>query len=612
MKRYIVFFALLFTSIISYSQKTFIEDYDLCAEEISEDSKKQFKKAYSFYKEGKYEKSFPLLKTLTEEEPEFASPYFLLGLIGVAKENSKMIEKYFPLVIEICPQYSHPLLYYHLGVIDYTYARYTQAINHFEQFLNFTLHNNKYSKMQHTAINYIQWSEFLDKGEKDRYPFIPQKIDNLNTKEDESKAFITLDEEQAFFIRKIKQRSKNEESFYQQTTFQTKEVLCQSYRTFNEETEQLEYEEGFPISELENQLHKPTKPSLTADNKQMYISILDKTSGKYQIYTSQNISGVWSEPQPIDIIVNQNTSNQIEPFITADGNTLYFSSDRVGGQGGYDIWVTNKSKNGSWLKPTNLGKRINTPLNEYSPYLHPDNNNFYFSSNGWKGYGELDLFYINLKDIKMKEPINIGQDINSEYSENEITLKKDGKTAYRTQWDSINKNYNIVTYQLPEKCRASEIHLLHLQITDKQIPAYNCKIDLYNLTENTNISYFTSNDSEQTTLALKPNDKYLIKIEKPQYAFSCTAIDKPHTLDSLSIEIKMIQFGETYPLQNNKLFLDEFVQYLKDNPRTRIQLLGKTEEAKEVQEYLLKNGLREDRVRLCTKQTSPTLSYIIE
>lgn len=612
MKRFLILFFLLIATSITYSQKNFIEDYDVCAEEVSEEAKKQFNKAYSYYKDGKSEKSFVILRELVEAEPDFASPHFLLGMIGVKRDNTKMIEKYFPLVVELCPEFSHPLLFYYLGMIEYSYERYDKSVVQFEKFLNETMHDNKYSQMQLTAINYIKWSEFLSEGEKNQYPFLPNKIGNVSTEQDESNPFISLDENTVLFVRKIKQRSKNEESFYQQTSFITKDVLCQANKEFNEDLEQWEYDEGFPISELENILHKPTKVSLTADNKLMYFSSMDKASGKYQIYSSKNVDGVWAEPENIGNIVNQTTANQIEPFISADGNTLYFVSDRTGGQGGYDIWVTHKSKNGSWLKPTNAGKRINTPLDEYSPCLYPDNESFYFASNGWKGFGQCDLFYINLQDINMKEPHNIGQSINSEKNENEIALQKDGKTAYRTEFDSIKRNYNIVTYELPEKCRASEIHLLNLQIVDKEIPAYNCKIDVYNLTDNTNISYYTAFDSERTCLALKPYDKYLIKIEKPSYAFSCTALNSPKDIETMSIEIKVLQSGEVYTLQNNKMFLDEFVQYLKENARLRIQLLGMQEETKEVQEYLLKSGIREDRVRLCTSQTSQTLSYIID
>jgi hypothetical protein len=96
----------------------------------------------------------------------------------------------------------------------------------------------------------------------------------------------------------------------------------------------------------------------------------------------------------------------------------------------------------------------------------------------------------------MKEPLNIGQEINTEGNENEIMLKKDGKTAYRLQWDSIAKNYNIVFYELPERCRAKSVHLLNLSLIDKQMPAYNCKIDVINLTENASVSYYTPSDKE--------------------------------------------------------------------------------------------------------------------
>lgn len=612
MKRLFIFFSLFFATTLVYSQQDFIEKYDVCAEEIDAESQKQFKKAYSYYQDGKLDKAFPLLKELIENESDFASPYFLMGMIGVARENTKMIEKYFPLVMELCPDYSHPLCFYYLGVIDYSYNRFDKAVIYFEKFLDETLHDNKYSKMQTTAINYIKWCEFLSSSEKDKYPFTPNKIEKISSQQDESKPFISLDENTIVFVRKIKQRSKNEESFYQQTSFTTKDVLCQAYKEYDEDLEIWEFDEGFSIIELENTLNKPTKISMTADKKQMYISFLDKISGKYQIYCSNSVNGVWSEPENIGNIVNQPNANQIDPFITVDGNTLYFSSDRTGGQGGYDIWVTHKSKNGSWLKPTNLGKRINTPRDEFSPYLHPDNNSFYFSSNGWKGFGAQDLFYINLNEITMKEPLNIGQEINTEKNENEIMLKKDGKTAYRTHWDSIAKNYNIVSYELPEKCRAKSIHLINLSLIDKQMPAYNCKIDVFNLTENTSVSYYTPNDEEKTLLALMPYDKYLIKIEKPSYAFCCKAIQVPKDLDSLSIEIKMLQNGEVYPLENDRLFLDEFVQYLKDNPRLRIQLLGKEEETTQVREYLLKSGIREDRVRFSTLQKSETLSYIID
>ena len=71
----------------------------------------------------------------------------------------------------------------------------------------------------------------------------------------------------------------------------------------------------------------------------------------------------------------------------------------------------------------------------------------------------------------MKQPLNIGQEINSEGNESEIMLKKDGKTAYRSEWNKDKKNYDLVTYSLPEKCRAKAVHLINLNVIDKTIVA---------------------------------------------------------------------------------------------------------------------------------------------
>ena len=224
------FFLLFFFALsLTYAQQGLIEKFDPCAEEVSSESQKLFKKAYSFYQDGKFDKAFPILRDLIENESDFASPYFLMGLIGVGRENTKMIEKYFPLAFEVCPDYSHPLMFYYLGVIDYSYNRFDKAVIEFEKFLNATLNNNAYSKMQIDAINYIEWCEFLALSENDKYPFKPEKLENISTNQDETKPYISFDGNTALFVRKVKQRSKNEESFYQQTSFITKDVLCQAF-----------------------------------------------------------------------------------------------------------------------------------------------------------------------------------------------------------------------------------------------------------------------------------------------------------------------------------------------------------------------------------------------
>src|SRR5690606_8883785 len=93
-----------------------------------------------------------------------------------------------------------------------------------------------------------------------------------------------------------------------------------------------------------------------------------------------------------------------QPSISADGRTLYFVSTRAGGLGGYDIWKSDLISDGTWSVPVNLGHDINTPYDEQSPFIHPDNETLYFSSNGWPGLGNKDLFMSRLKLDESAEP----------------------------------------------------------------------------------------------------------------------------------------------------------------------------------------------------------------
>ena len=99
------------------SQKNDLLSYDPCSEFVPKSAKQDFSKAFSAYKKGDFGKSVSLLREIIDEQSDFASPFFLLGIIGVSADKPEMIEKYMPEVIRICPEYSHPLLHYYLGVI---------------------------------------------------------------------------------------------------------------------------------------------------------------------------------------------------------------------------------------------------------------------------------------------------------------------------------------------------------------------------------------------------------------------------------------------------------------------------------------------------------------
>jgi len=109
-------------------------------------------------------------------------------------------------------------------------------------------------------------------------------------------------------------------------------------------------------------------------------------------------------------------SNQAETHasVSSDGNTLYFTSNKKGGLGGLDIYSSKKMKNGQWGSGENLGPKINTIYNEETPFLAADGQTLYFSSEGHYNMGGFDIFYSGLKENgKWDNPTNIGYPVNT-------------------------------------------------------------------------------------------------------------------------------------------------------------------------------------------------------
>jgi peptidoglycan-associated lipoprotein len=144
--------------------------------------------------------------------------------------------------------------------------------------------------------------------------------------------------------------------------------------------------------------------------------LVDKKKVTYnQLWTATKKGNVWGEPVKLPFC--NDTLKYASPCISADGLTLFFSSNMPGGQGDNDIWMVKYNKKGaSWGNPINLGTAINTPGNDVYPFLHEDGT-LYFSSTGHLGMGGMDIYKAEKKGedswgnvTNMKYPINSAAD----------------------------------------------------------------------------------------------------------------------------------------------------------------------------------------------------------
>lgn len=161
---------------------------------------------------------------------------------------------------------------------------------------------------------------------------------------------------------------------------------------------------------------------LTYDEKKLI------TYKKDVLWESDLIDGIYEKslrmPPSVNIGPSQNHAS-----ITADGNTIYFSSNKPGGNGGFDIYRADKNPDGTWGEAFNLGPAVNTKGDEDSPVISPDGTILYFSSNGLIGYGDYDIFKLELGE-DYNTVVNLGTPINSPGADIFYRLNQKGNHGY--------------------------------------------------------------------------------------------------------------------------------------------------------------------------------------
>ena len=161
----------------------------------------------------------------------------------------------------------------------------------------------------------------------------------------------------------------------------------------------------------------------TKDGKRYYYTSCGQEDSYCKIYVTLLKSGRWQKPKLLNENINAAFSNSKQPSITANGDTLFFVSDRQGGYGMNDIWMSILNS-GEWTEPVNLGNQINTAFNEVSPFFYPPENLLFFSSDGHRGFGELDIFYCENFLEQNAELKNIADPYNSNLNDIYFILTK--------------------------------------------------------------------------------------------------------------------------------------------------------------------------------------------
>ncbi len=261
--------------------------------------------------------------------------------------------------------------------------------------------------------------------------FVIQNIGNvINTEYDEYSPVITMDESALYFTSRRLRKDSSNVGVYSPQDGKFYEDVYVSYKNLKTG----DWMEPEILSKISR---KPgdneATISVSSDGQLLFIYRGDKGNG--DIYVSENDGDKFGYPRPIgegEKITDINSDSwETHATISADGRTLYFVSDRPGGLGGRDIYRSVKLPNGEWSKALNIGAPINTPYDEDAPFFHPDGKTLYYSSNGPKSMGGFDIFFsLNIEGDKWSEPFNIGYPLNSVNDDIFFTTTADGQRGY--------------------------------------------------------------------------------------------------------------------------------------------------------------------------------------
>ncbi len=560
---------------------------------------------YDYFDFAKAESSF---REALSVDAGFFEAYMMLGeLLSKQKRFSEAVKNYRS-AIKLDSMFFKPV-FFSVGMAEMKSGDYANALVHLKVYLAQTGMSEKNTLV---AEKNVKNCEFALNAMKNPVPFNPISMGSaINTTDDEYWPSITADGQTLMFTRQPVSNGGAAGRDFPQEDFYV------SY--FTDDVWQTAVNAGAPLNTRQNE----GAQSLSSNGRYMYFTACDRPGGmgSCDIYFSAFNDGRWTEPYNLRSPVN--TSHwESQPSISADGKTLFFSSNRPGGMGGKDLWYSTLDDRSQWTNPVNMGPNINTDGDEMSPFIHFDGKTLYFASDGRIGLGGFDIFITRMNsDSTWSEPQNLGYPINTYNDETGLVIESGGQKAYFSTMRDKANGKDIFYFDLYESARPTPVSYLKGKVYDRETgKLLKADYELINLSSNKVTIRSTTDRNGNFLVCLPSGFNYGINVSKTGYLFYSEnfMFEGNHTAIEpfiKKISLSPIKAGETMLLTN--VFYEVDSWELKKESMSELNTLAEMLLVNkglfiEIGGYTDSTGSPEYNLALSEKRAMSVVSYLVD
>jgi outer membrane protein OmpA-like peptidoglycan-associated protein/tetratricopeptide (TPR) repeat protein len=584
-------------------------------EEFTSTSKKaikSFKRALTFFEAQKFNEAMVDVDLTLDADSTFIEAYLLGGqIMELQKKNSQSLY-YYRKAAMINPDF-YPNVLYIIASKEYELGDYKNSYNHYLQYYN---HPNKDKRLNTQIEHELEQSEFCLYQISHPLNFNPINIGtNINTSQEEYINSISTDENTLIFTRKMKKVNE-----VTQKSMPDEEDFFISYKDPNGV-----WSFARAMSNQFNTHGNEGAMNISPDGIKMVFtaSHRDDGLGRCDIYISYRKGNGWTTPVNMGPGVN-GPSWDSNPCLSSDGKSMYYVSNRSGGLGNSDIWMVQMDEYGIWGNAQNLGNNVNSKGSEMTPFIHPDGQTLYFSSNGHLGMGNYDLYMCKRdKNGKWSSPINLGYPLNDKENQMGILINSRGDLAYiSSQQNGGEGKYDIFYFELDTHIRPNPVNYMKGILVDEQTKKpIKAAFELFDLATNTMIIQSESDAATGSFMVVIPtNSSLALNVNKEGYLFHSEnfklepgdySVQKPYLKN---VSLKPLKLDQTIVL-NNVFFatlsfdlkpesegeLKKVMYLLINNPTIIVEIGGHTDDV----------GSEVDNQKLSEKRAKAVYDYLV-